>query len=104
MALSLTSGSRSKSKLPPETTATTDLPFRLAGSMASSAAIESAPAGSSTMPSVLRILVMVRQIAFSGTVSTCSARNRCRISKLRSPISATAAPSTKLSIFPSLTL
>ncbi|MNT45720.1 hypothetical protein D3C72_1823170 [compost metagenome] len=103
MARSFTSGRRSKSKLPPETTAMTVLPSSLSRPSFSSAAMESAPAGSSTTPSRFSISMIVTQMAFSGMSMTCSAGKSFSALKFRSPMRATAAPSTKLSTLFSVT-
>ena len=102
-ARSLTSGSRSKSKLPPDTTQTMVLPLISFLEKSFSASIASAPAGSSTTPSTLSISIIVAQSRFSGISRTASAGNSLRCRNGSRPISATAAPSTKLSTLASLT-
>jgi hypothetical protein len=61
------------------------------------ASIASAPAGSSTTPSMLSISIMVAHSRFSGISLTSVGGNPSACRKFSRPISATAAPSTKLS-------
>ncbi|MNL40717.1 hypothetical protein D3C87_1630860 [compost metagenome] len=81
----------------------TVLPSSFSRPIASSAVIDSAPAGSSTTPSTFSMSMIVMQIAFSGSSMTWSAEKRRRAAKFRSPIRPTAAPSTKLSTWSSVT-
>ncbi|COG11549.1 Uncharacterised protein [Streptococcus pneumoniae] len=92
----------SMSLFPPLSVHTTVLPF-ISSLYKSSAAIESAPAGSATIAFFLYSSKIVVQTFPSGT-KTMSSITSLQVSKVNFPTFLTAAPSTKLSIFSNATL